>query len=150
MEILTFAAQHSFVDWVVAVAFEGDMSRSLFAYNDSASYTAIGAYGLMFLHRLYQFGDPISGAFFQTANDTEVVLSRTRDGNDGALPNANATAAMVFARLGHHFFDSELTSVARAALRAYAACNIKNQPHNQSHKRARASNAQTALMSHFI
>jgi hypothetical protein len=31
-----------------------------------------------------------------------------------------------------------------------AACNIKNKPHNQSHKRARASNAQAALMSHFI
>jgi hypothetical protein len=31
-----------------------------------------------------------------------------------------------------------------------AACNIKNKPHNQSHKRARASNAQTTLMSHFI
>ena len=31
-----------------------------------------------------------------------------------------------------------------------AACNIKNKPHNQSHKRARASNAQTAIMSHYI
>ena len=31
-----------------------------------------------------------------------------------------------------------------------ATCNIKNKPHNQSHRRNRASNAQAALMSHFI
>ena len=31
-----------------------------------------------------------------------------------------------------------------------AACNINNKPHNQSHKRTRASNAQADLMSNFI
>jgi len=31
-----------------------------------------------------------------------------------------------------------------------AACNTRNKPHHQSHERARASNAQAALMSHFI
>ena len=67
-----------------------------------------------------RFLDPTSGAFFQTANDAEVILSRIRDGNDGALPNANATAAKVFARLGLHCLEPELTSVARAALRTYA------------------------------
>jgi len=33
---------------------------------------------------------------------------------------------------------------------ANAACNIKNKPHNLSHKRAKASNAKTGLKSKFI
>ncbi len=31
-----------------------------------------------------------------------------------------------------------------------ATCNTKNKPHNQLHKRTRASNAQAAIMPHFI
>jgi len=38
----------------------------------------------------------------------------------------------------------------KAILRERKRCNIKNKPHNQSHKRARASSAQADLMSNFI
>src|SRR5437867_11355548 len=45
------------------------------------------------------FGDSEDGAFFFTAKTHEALLIRTREGNDGALPNPNAVAARALARL---------------------------------------------------
>ncbi len=65
------------------------------------------------------FLDPTTGSFFQTANDHEELLVRTRDGNDGAVPNANAIAAQAAHRLGWHLDDDKLRELGQGALRAY-------------------------------
>ncbi len=66
------------------------------------------------------FLDSGTGSFFQTASDHEELLVRTRDGNDGALPNANAIAARAAHRLGWHLDDPELRALGEGAIRAYA------------------------------
>ena len=53
------------------------------------------------------FWDPSVGGFFTTGNDAEQLIARMKDIYDGAVPSANATAAVALARLG------ELTGVAR-------------------------------------
>src|SRR5690606_4782870 len=67
---------------------------------------------------LAAFGDD-RGSFFQTPHDHESLIVRTRDGNDGALPNANAVAARALERLADHFAEPKLADHAKAALRAY-------------------------------
>jgi aryl-alcohol dehydrogenase-like predicted oxidoreductase len=68
---------------------------------------------------LRDFGDAQSGAFFNTARDHETLLVRTREGNDGAIPNGNAVAARALARLAQHLGRDEFREAARAAIRAY-------------------------------
>jgi uncharacterized protein YyaL (SSP411 family) len=70
---------------------------------------------------LQDFLDPDSGAFFDTAAHHEKLLYRTREGHDGATPNANATAASVLARLSVHLDHPPYAERARAALMAYAS-----------------------------
>ncbi len=65
------------------------------------------------------FGDPAQGDFFQTARGHETLLVRPRDGHDGALPNANAVAAGVLARLSYHTNRADLRDRAVRALRAH-------------------------------
>ncbi len=67
---------------------------------------------------LTTFGDE-RGSFFQTPHDHESLIVRTRDGNDGALPNANAVAVRALVRLADHFDEPQLAEHACAALRAY-------------------------------
>jgi uncharacterized protein YyaL (SSP411 family) len=59
--------------------------------------------------------------FFQTASDHETLISRSREGHDGALPNANAVAARALARLGYHLDDRTLLERAEAALASFGA-----------------------------
>jgi uncharacterized protein YyaL (SSP411 family) len=59
------------------------------------------------------------GAFFQTASSGEALITRVREGHDGALPNANAVAARALARLAYHLDRPELVERATAALTAY-------------------------------
>ena len=59
------------------------------------------------------------GGFFAAAADHETLILRHRDGHDGALPNANAAAAHLLARLSHHLDRSDLREQAAAALRAW-------------------------------
>jgi uncharacterized protein YyaL (SSP411 family) len=66
------------------------------------------------------FGDVEDGPFFQTAHDHEGLIARVRDGHDGAIPNANAVAAHVLARLARHLGRPEWEERARQALRGYA------------------------------
>ncbi len=69
---------------------------------------------------LSDFGDPEGGPFYQTAHDHEVLITRVRDGHDGAIPNANATAAHALARLSRHLGRPEWEERAALALRGYA------------------------------
>ncbi len=68
---------------------------------------------------LSEFRDEDSGAFFQTAADHEQLIVRTRDGHDGALPNAGAIAAKALARLAVQLDAAHFNAAARSALRAY-------------------------------
>jgi uncharacterized protein YyaL (SSP411 family)/aryl-alcohol dehydrogenase-like predicted oxidoreductase len=66
------------------------------------------------------FGDDgDGGAFYQTAHGHEALITRSREGHDGAIPNANAVAARLLARLGDHFDRDDFRNRALAALRAY-------------------------------
>ena len=51
------------------------------------------------------FWDDLGGGFFTTGKDAEQLIARMKDVHDGAVPSANATAALALARLG------ELTGV---------------------------------------
>ncbi len=67
---------------------------------------------------LQDFGDE-GGAFHHTARDHEPLLTRTREGHDGAVPSANSVAARVLARLAVHFDRPELRERAITALAFY-------------------------------
>jgi len=60
------------------------------------------------------------GAFHATARQHEELLVRRRDGQDGALPSANAVAARALVRLGQHFGRSDWTELGVAAIEAHA------------------------------
>jgi uncharacterized protein len=64
------------------------------------------------------FGDE-EGGFFSTASDHEALIVRHREGNDGAIPSANAAAAHALARLSYHLGREELREEALRALRAW-------------------------------
>jgi hypothetical protein len=61
------------------------------------------------------FGDQ-SGGFYSTAHDHEQLLARPRDSQDDALPNANAIAAELCARLAAHFDRADLRNLAERAV----------------------------------
>ncbi len=67
------------------------------------------------------------GGFYSTAAAGEALVLRHREGHDGAIPSANAKAALLLARLSVHFDRSDLRSEAEAALRAYGKA-IARQP----------------------
>jgi len=69
---------------------------------------------------LEDFGDPEAGAFYFTARDHEQLIARTREGHDGAIPNANAVAARLLARLSVHLDREDLRERAALAIRAHA------------------------------
>jgi uncharacterized protein len=59
------------------------------------------------------------GAFFTTARDHETLFARPREGQDGALPSANAVFARALARLARHYDRDDFSQRAQAALAAY-------------------------------
>jgi hypothetical protein len=77
---------------------------------------------------LTEFCDAASGVFLDTAHDHEALLWRSREGHDGATPNAHAIATHVLARLAVHTGRSAFDSAARRAVAAYADAMAKS-PH---------------------
>jgi hypothetical protein len=67
------------------------------------------------------------GGFFSTARGHEALIVRPREGHDGAIPSANAAAAMALARLSYHLDRPELRDDAGRALRAWGKA-IARQP----------------------
>ena len=65
------------------------------------------------------FLDPDSGAFYSTAQDHEQLILRRREGQDGAIPNANAVAAGALARLSFYFDREDFRRTAEHAINAY-------------------------------
>jgi uncharacterized protein YyaL (SSP411 family) len=61
------------------------------------------------------------GAFFQTAHSHEALIARSRDGQDDAMPNANAIAAQLCARLSFYFARGELREGAERTLASFGS-----------------------------
>ncbi|HEY2941373.1 MAG TPA: aldo/keto reductase [Vicinamibacteria bacterium] len=59
------------------------------------------------------------GGFFSTARGHEPLIVRPREGHDGAIPSANAAAAMALARLSYHLDRPDLREDAARAVRAW-------------------------------
>jgi uncharacterized protein len=67
------------------------------------------------------------GGFFSTAGTGEALVLRHREGHDGAIPSANAMAALLLARLSFHFDRDDLRRDAESAIKAYGRA-IARQP----------------------
>jgi uncharacterized protein YyaL (SSP411 family) len=68
-----------------------------------------------------RFRDEEGGGFFFTASDAEVLLVRTKELYDGAVPSGNAVAALVLLRLGALLADPALTRAGQAVVEAFSA-----------------------------
>jgi uncharacterized protein YyaL (SSP411 family) len=66
---------------------------------------------------LEKFADP-AGGFFYTADDHEVLLTRTKELTDSSLPGGNALAATALLRLGKLLGNTEYLRTAEAVLAA--------------------------------
>ncbi|MFO7179270.1 MAG: thioredoxin domain-containing protein [Pseudomonadota bacterium] len=65
------------------------------------------------------------GGFYATSSAHERLITRVREGHDGALPAANAVAARALVRLARHFERSDLEARAVSALHAYGQLVIR-------------------------
>jgi uncharacterized protein YyaL (SSP411 family)/aryl-alcohol dehydrogenase-like predicted oxidoreductase len=65
------------------------------------------------------FGDDEHGGFFTTARHHEKLLVRMREGQDGPIPAANASAARALLRLSWHLGRAEWRQRAEAAIAAH-------------------------------
>jgi uncharacterized protein YyaL (SSP411 family) len=66
------------------------------------------------------FWDAEAGAFFTYGSDAEQLIARMKDIYDGAVPSANATAALALARLGELTGQERYSKAAQAVLKAMA------------------------------
>ena len=65
------------------------------------------------------YGDSTGGGFFFTAEDHEVLLLRTKDPFDSAIPASNAVAARLLVRLGRVTREKEYIDAARETLKTF-------------------------------
>ncbi len=65
------------------------------------------------------FEDEEGGGFFTTARDHERLITRSREGPDGATPSGNAVMASALGRLSFHFNRDDFREAAANAVRAY-------------------------------
>jgi len=68
---------------------------------------------------LADFLDSEGGAFYSTSRDHEQLILRAKEGQDGAIPNANAVAAGALARLSFYFDRDDFRRSAEQAINAY-------------------------------
>lgn len=73
------------------------------------------------------FWDEEEGGLFFYGHDAENLLTRPKEGYDGAIPSANAVAALNFLRLSRIMKEPELEKKARQALNCFAG-QIQEQP----------------------
>lgn len=73
------------------------------------------------------FWDKEDGGLFFYGHDAETLLTRPKEGYDGAIPSANAVAALNFLHLVRLSGDQELEKKARQALDCFAA-QMLDQP----------------------
>jgi len=65
------------------------------------------------------FSDPQGGSLYATARDHEQLIIRKKEGHDGATPSDNGVAACLFARLGQHFHNENLTDASIAIIEGF-------------------------------
>jgi uncharacterized protein YyaL (SSP411 family) len=88
-------------------------------YESGASERYLHAADALCARMLTDFRDEEGGGFFQTAHQHEALIARPRDGQDDALPNANAVAAILCARLSYHFDRPALREVAQRTVECF-------------------------------
>ncbi|HEX6242124.1 MAG TPA: thioredoxin domain-containing protein, partial [Polyangiales bacterium] len=98
-------------------AFLGDALIDL--YESGADERYLQAADALCTRMLEDFRDPEGGGFFQTAHQHEALIARPRDGQDDALPNANAVAAQLCARLSYHYDRPALREVAQRTIACF-------------------------------
>ena len=76
---------------------------------------------------LMHFWDDRQGGLFLTADDSEVLLVRSKKFTDGAIPSGNSVAALNLIRLGRITGNSEYERKADELMRGYAA-TIRRSP----------------------
>ncbi len=59
-----------------------------------------------------EFRDEENGGFFQTSEDGEVLISREKEGYDGAMPSGNSAAAMALVRVSRMTGRTEYEEIA--------------------------------------
>jgi uncharacterized protein YyaL (SSP411 family) len=69
---------------------------------------------------LDHYGDAEGGGLYTTADDAEVLIARTKDTYDGALPSANSVAAGALLRLGALCGEERFGDAARRLISAMA------------------------------
>ncbi len=67
------------------------------------------------------FRDAENGGFFLTADDSEKLLVRSKEVNDGAIPSGNSVAALNLLRIGRITGDAEMEKKAAAIFSAFSA-----------------------------
>jgi uncharacterized protein YyaL (SSP411 family) len=70
---------------------------------------------------LTDFSPSDGGGFYHTSRDHEKLLLRQREGYDGAIPNANASAAFALARLSFFLDRADFRKAAGDAVQGYGA-----------------------------
>ncbi|MBI3834958.1 MAG: thioredoxin domain-containing protein [Planctomycetes bacterium] len=74
------------------------------------------------------FFDEKGGAYFYTASDSEKLLARSKQPQDGAIPSANSVQAMNLLRLAIFFDRKDLRIKAESIFRAFAPL-VDDSPH---------------------
>ncbi len=78
-----------------------------------------------------EFYDAGSGAFYDTAESSETLISRPRDAYDSATPSGNSVISEALMELAQLTGDERFRSVATSVLESYAAAAAE-QPHGFS------------------
>jgi len=108
---------HAHVDaYLEDYAFVGDALLTLY---EAGGPSDLLDEALRLAERLIDDFGESGGAFFATARHHEALVARPREGNDGALPNANAVAARLLVRLARQLDRNDLADRARDAVSAY-------------------------------
>ncbi len=105
-------------------AFFGSALVDLYEAGGSPMYLA---HALELCERMTRDFADSEGGFYQTAHNHEQLLARPRDSQDDALPNANAIAAELCARLAAHYARDDLRSLAERAVER-AGTLVKRSP----------------------
>ncbi len=76
---------------------------------------------LTFTHSMVdQFWDQQSSGFFFTGRENEVLITRTKDAQDGAIPSGNSVAALNLLQLARLTGDNQLEDKASALVQLFA------------------------------
>lgn len=115
-EYLAYAADYAFFIWGLIELYEADFDSQYLALalqlnEDLCKY----------------FWDPKDGGFFFYGLDAEQLLTRPKEGYDGAMPSDNAVNVLNFMRLARLTANSELEEKAQQAMDCFAA-QIQEHP----------------------